>query len=149
MYPYESIHSLENLTIWSWWGWISFLDIYSFLKVFQYSMSIELPWSTNVFIIAKFFALVVMTMGSFWVGLMSLKSTSIKIIEGILRWVEDVTTFTDCTAQRCHFLVEFNAPPTVNPPTVVLMTLLSGVLRACCSRSVWAPWPIVIVSMGF
>jgi len=68
----------------------------NFLNVFQYK-STELPWSTNIFLTAKFLISIFMTMWSscFW---------SMNVIGGILCLDDLVTTLTDCTSLGYLFL---------------------------------------------
>jgi len=86
-------------------------------------MSIELPWSTRVFITAKFSISMVMTMESSWARSMPLKSASVNVMEGIVLHNGIVTTFTTCTALKCFLLAVVHFPPT-NPPAMVLITPL-------------------------
>ena len=107
-------------------------------------MSTELPWSTRVFITAKFSISTVMTIGSSWVGSIPLISASIKVMEGILLCKGVVTTFTTCTALRCFFLVIVVDPPLANPSTMVLMTPLR--VESCGLR--WASLSIYCRQTG-
>jgi len=70
------------------------------------------------------------TMGSSCKGSTPLKSSSVKVMSGILS--RNDTPFTWCTALRCFFLALLELPPLANPPAIVLIT----------SRSPFLPFPL-------
>ena len=54
-------------------------------SVFQYKMSVELPWLMSTLDIMKFVMMMEITMGSSWLmGLIPMKSLSLKVIGGRL-----------------------------------------------------------------
>ena len=61
----------------------------------------------------------VITIGSSWDGSIIVKSSSVKVIDGILdRFLID-TEWTDVIARRCYFQAELEHPPPANPLAIV------------------------------
>jgi len=56
-------------------------------------MSTKLPWSTKVSITVKFSISTVITMESSYTRSIDLKSTSVKVIEGIIHLIGDAIAF--------------------------------------------------------
>ena len=62
----------------------------------------------------------VMTMGLLWAELMVVKSSSVKVLHGILNRPLVVIEWTDWMAQRCFFRVVLEYLPPENPLTIIL-----------------------------
>jgi len=68
IYPLVGTLLPENPYMGLFWGVRSARGICSLLKLFQYRMSMELPWLISTFFTAKFSTSMVMTIGSSWLG---------------------------------------------------------------------------------
>jgi len=84
-------------------------------------MMVNLSMSTNT------------TMGSSCEGSTPLKSSSVKVMGGILGWND--TVFASCIAFRCFFRALLKLPLPVNPPDIMLMTSRSPFLPSLLGRS--------------
>ena len=103
------------------------------LKVFEYNMSTELPWSTRVFLIVKLSISTYIIIGLSCVGSIPLKSSSVNVIGGILGRAE--TRFNWWTARRCFLRALLELPPPANPPAMVLITSRPLRVSACGGSS--------------
>ena len=127
--------SHEKPTICSAIGTIASSENPSFWNVFQYNMLTELSWSTSVFIIAKFTTSTVISIGSSWSGSIPLQSTSEKVMGGMLHCHHRLTEWADWIALKCHFQVEYEAPPPPNPKILLMTTRRGSTCRSgTCGR---------------
>ena len=99
-----------------------------FLKVFQYRISTELPWSIRVFMMTKLATSMVTTIGSSCLGFMFLKSAFVKSIGGRSLLLLLLMEYTELTAQRCLFREDDVVPPPAKPPAIVFITPRIGMV---------------------
>ena len=96
-------------------------DMPILLKVFQYNMSTELPWSIIVFMMTKLVTSIVTTMGSSCLGFMFLKSAFVKSIGGRSLLLLLLMEYTKLTARKCLFREDEVVPPLRNPRILCLL----------------------------
>ena len=142
MNPLVYTRSPKYSTIYSSYGWISNFGILIFLKVIQYRISTELPWSTKTLVMVNLSISSVITMGSSWAESIAVKSSSMNVIQGILSRLLVDTKWTDRTTQKCFFRVELEHSPPTKPSAIIFTShpvLSNGIRPAIVLITSWAP----------
>jgi len=121
MYPLVSTLLLEKATICSSIGTIVSLAKHNRFNVFQYRMSTELPWSTNVFSTTKFATSMVITIGSSYSRSMPWKSFTVNVMLAILRRLRQLIMLTLWITLKCLLRVNYVVLPPPNPLDMVLI----------------------------